>query len=256
MRREGMRFKDRVTLVTGGTSGVGQAVARDFVREGSVVIALDRPEAEDKSAAKRAGPGAGKVVSMKVKVNDAQEINNAVAKIAREWGRIDILINNFRLPTGGPFLETGEADWYQDLDFNLMVPMRFCRAVLPYMVKQEYGRVVNIGSIAGRQPRPLSLAYSAAMAGVISLTRSLAVAMAPHNIRVNGICTAPTEDPVHQKFLRSADPKFVESIKRNITLGRWGKPKEVAAAVLFLASDEASYIVGQSLSVDGGNNML
>jgi NAD(P)-dependent dehydrogenase (short-subunit alcohol dehydrogenase family) len=239
-------------MVTGGTSGVGQAIARSFAREGSMVIALDRLEAEE--TAKEMDARDHKIIL--IKINDEPQVKKAVDKIAQEWGRIDILINNFRLPTGGAFLETNEADWHQALDFNLMVPLRFCGAVLPYMVKQQYGRIVNVGSIAGRQPRPVSLAYSAAMAGVISITRSLAVAMARHNVRVNGICTGPTDDPVHQKFIRSADPAFVESIKRNITLGRWGKTEEVAAVVLFLASDEASYIVGQSLSVDGGNNML
>lgn len=251
-----MKFKDKVTIVTGGTSGVGQAIANGFAREGSMVIALDSRAENNNDNPSKIDSESGRVISINIKINEGQQVINAVDRIVEERGRIDILINNFRLPKGGPFLETSESDWHQQLDFNLMVPLRFCRAVLPYMVKQEYGRVVNIGSIAGRQPRPVTVSYSAAMAGVISVTRSLAVAMAPFNIRVNGICTGPTEDPVHQKFIRSADPAFVESIKRNITLGRWGKTKEIAAAALFLASDEASYIVGQSLSVDGGNNML
>lgn len=254
MPRENLRFKDKITMVTGGTSGVGQAIAQGFAREGSMVIAIDRLEA--KETTKETGAKADKITLRKIKINDEPQVKKVVGQVAQEWGRIDILINNFRLPKGGPFLETNEADWSQDLDFNLLVPMRFCRAVLPYMVKQQYGRVVNVGSIAGRQPRPVTVGYAAAMAGVISVTKSLAVAMARYNIRVNGICTGPTEDPVHQQFIQSTDPQFVESLKKNITLGRWGKTEEIAAAVLFLASDEASYIVGQSLSVDGGNNML
>ncbi len=250
----GVRFKDRITLVTGGTSGVGQAISRAFVSEGSVVVAMDNPDSEQNFTEVSASEP-GKLVGVRVKLTDARDVKNAVDHIIQDWGRIDILINNYRLPTTAPFLDTKETDWYQDLEHNLVVAIRFCAAVLPQMIKQKSGVVVNVGSIAGRQPRPVSIVYSTAMAGIISLTRSLAVAMAPHNIRVNGLCTGPTDDPIHQKFVRTADPSFIEQLKRNITLGRYGKTEEVAAAALFLASDESSYIVGQNISVDGGNAM-
>jgi len=175
-----------------------------------------------------------------------------VGKIAEEQGRIDILINNLGWSESVPFLESDEALWRKVLDLNLMSTLLCCHAVLPYMMKQQYGRIVNIASIAGRQPRPMAVAYGAAKAGVISVTKSLAVAMAPYNIRVN--CIAP--GPMDTDLIRQLRPEHAEAILRRVTLGRWGQPEEVADAVLFLASDEAMYIVGQTLAVDGGNNML
>jgi len=250
-----VRFKDRVTIVTGGASGIGKATAQGFAKEGSVVLILDRLEEEGKNTVKEIETQGGKAVAMKVDATEGQQVKNAVEKIAEVWGRIDILINSIGGSESRPFLKTDEALWLQVLDLNLMVPLRFCRAVLPYMVKQQYGRIVNIASIAGRQPRPLAVAYSAAKAGVIAITRSLAVAMAPYNVRINCLCPA-TIETAELKRVRHENPKHIEDILKQTTLGRTGQPEEVAPVVLFLASDEASYMVGQSLSVDGGNNML
>ncbi len=248
-----MRFRDRVTIVTGGACGLGRAIARGFGEEGALVIILDKLEKEANSTAKGIESQGGKAVALKVDATQGQEIINAVEKIAEEWGRIDILINNIGWNECVPFLETDEELWHKSLNINLLVPLRFCRAVLPHMVKQKYGRVVNIASAAGRQPRPFAVAYSAAKAGVISITRSLAVAMAPYNIRVN--CVAPTL--IETELLRTQGGReHLQPIIDQTTLRRLCQPEEVAGAVLFLASDEASYIVGQSLHVDGGNCML
>ena len=247
-----MKFKDKVTLVTGGACGLGRAIAQCFAREGALVIILDKAEEEAGNTAREIESQGGKAVAFKVDATQGQEVINVVDKIAEKWGSIDILVNNIGWNECISFLETDEALWRTSLDINLLIPMRFCRAVLPYMVKQQYGRVVNIASIAGRQPRPMAVTYSAAKAGVISITRSLAVAMAPHNIRVN--CIAPAL--IETELLRQNTPELLGPILKQTTLGRYCKPEEIAEAVLFFASDEASYIVGQSLHVDGGNCML
>ena len=247
-----MKFKDKVTLVTGGACGLGRAITQCFAREGALVIILDKAEEEAGNTAREIESQGGKAVALKVDATQGQEVINVVAKIAEKWGRIDILVNNIGWNECISFLETDEELWRTSLDINLLIPMRFCRAVLPYMVKQQYGRVVNIASIAGRQPRPMAVTYSAAKAGVISITRSLAVAMAPHNIRVN--CIAPAL--IETELLRQNTPELLGPILKQTTLGRYCKPEEIAEAVLFFASDEASYIVGQSLHVDGGNCML
>ena len=247
-----MKFKDKVTLVTGGACGLGRAIAQCFAREGALVIILDKAEEEAGNTAREIESQGGKAVALKVDATQGQEVINVVDKIAEKWGRIDILVNNIGWNECISFLETDEALWRTSLDINLLIPMRFCRAVLPYMVKQQYGRVVNIASIAGRQPRPMAVTYSAAKAGVIAITRSLAVAMAPHNIRVN--CIAPAL--IETELLRQNTPELLGPILKQTTLGRYCKPEEIAEAVLFFASDEASYIVGQSLHVDGGNCML
>jgi NAD(P)-dependent dehydrogenase (short-subunit alcohol dehydrogenase family) len=247
-----MRFKDKVTIVTGGASGMGKSHAQGFAKEGSTVIILDRLEEKAISVAKGIESQGGKAVAITVDATDGQQVKDAVEKIAKKWGRIDILINNIGTTETVPFLETDEALWRETLDFNLLVPMRFCRAVLPYMVNQRYGRIVNIASIAGRQPRPLAVDYSAAKAGVIAITRSLAVAMAPYNIRVNCVCPGITDTDLSKRV----DPRHLEPIAKATAIGRIAKPEEITAAVLFLASDEASYVLGQSISVDGGNCML
>lgn len=247
-----MRFKDRVAIITGGASGLGKVTAQGFAREGGTVIILDIAEEKARSTVEKITSQGGKAVAIKADATKGQEVKSAVAKIAEEQDRIDILINNLGWSESIPFLESDEALWRKVLNLNLISTLNCCHAVLPYMVKQQYGRIVNIASIAGRQPRTMAVAYGAAKAGVISVTKSLAVAMAPYNIRVN--CVAP--GPMDTDLIRQLRPEHTEAILKQVTLGRWGQPEEVATAVLFLASDEASYIVGQTLTVDGGNEML
>ena len=247
-----MRFKDKVTIVTGAANGIGKAIAQGFAREGGIVVILDRLEEEARNVAEGIESQGGRAEAMKVEATEGEEVKSVVKKIAEKWGRIDILINDIGWVEIVPFLETDEAIWRKSLDLNLLIPLRFCREVLPYMVKQQYGRIVNIASIAARQPRPMAVAYSAAKAGVIAMTRSLAVAMAPYNIRVNSV----SPGTIATAQTKGSDPKHLDPILKPVTLGRLGEPEEVAVAVLFMASDEASYIVGQGLNVDGGNSML
>ncbi|MGB2815207.1 MAG: SDR family oxidoreductase [Dehalococcoidales bacterium] len=247
-----MRFKDRVAIVTGSAQGIGKAIAQGFAGEAADVILLDKSE-EAKNTAREIEAGGGKASAMICDATNGQEVKDTVKQIIEKWGRIDILVNNIGWNESISFLESDEALWYKSLDINLLVPMRLCHAVLPHMIKQKSGRVVNISSIAGRQPRPFALAYSAAKAGVIAITRSLAVAMAPYNIRVNSVAPAIIDT---QLLREQAPPEHLGPIMKQSTLGRLGQPEEVAAAVLFMASDEASYIVGQTLNADGGNCML
>lgn len=247
-----MRFKDKVTIVTGAARGIGKATARGFAREGAIVNILDVLEEEARATAREIASQGGRAEAMKVDATRGEEVKSAVKKIADKWGRIDILINNIGWVEVVPFLESDESIWRKSMDLNLLVPLRFCREVLPYMVKQKYGRVINIASIAGRQPRPLAVAYSAAKAGVIAITRSLAVAMAPYNIRINSV----SPGTIDTDQVRGTPPEHLDPILKPVTLGRLGQTEEVAAAVLFMASDEASYIVGQGINVDGGNCML
>ena len=247
-----MRFKDRVTIVTGAAQGIGKAIAQGFAKESADVIIVDKSEGANATASEIKA-GGGKASALKCDATKSQEVKDVVKQIMEKWGRIDILVNNIGWNESIPFLETDEELWYKSLEINLLVPIRFCHTVLPHMVKQKSGRVVNIASIAGRQPRPYALVYSAAKAGVIAITRSLAVAMAPHNIRIN--CVAPAI--VDTQLLREqAPPEHLGPILKQSALGRLGQSEEIAAAVLFMASDEASYILGQTLNADGGNCML
>jgi len=246
-----VRFKDRIVIVSGGAEGLGRAISLGFGREGAVVyigdIALDKAEktARDVEAA------GGRALPVKVDVSRRQEIEQAVDRIIAEQKRIDVLVNNVGWTDTLPFLETDEERWRRVLDLNLICTMNFCHVVLPHMVERKYGRIVNISSIAGRQPRPLAVAYAAAKAGVISLTKSLALAFAPYGIRVNSVAPGAMDTPL----LKKLSPEHSRPILERAAMKRAGQPEEIAEAVLFMASEEASYIDGQTLIVDGGNEM-
>ncbi len=255
MRKQDVRFKDQVTIVTGGATGIGRAIAQGFANAGSTVMILDKLKEESQRTVGEIESRGGKAIAIEIDATEGQQVRNTVTTIKEQWGRIDILINNIGDIKVAPFLETDEAVWRWTLDINLMIPMRFCHVILPHMIKQKYGRIVNIASDAGRVPMPTLVDYSAAKAGVIAMSRSLAVAMAPYNIRVNCVCPGTIETPQHMRS-HDMDRRGVEDLYKQIALGRRGQPEEVAALVLFLASDEASYIVGQSPSVDGGRVML
>lgn len=244
-----MRFADKITLVTGGAKGIGRAVARAFAAEGSRVTILDIDETTAVATVQELRSEGKSIDYVKVDITDYGQVKETIDRIAAVRGRIDILVNNAGGSESIPFLEASEKVWRKIIDLNLMATIFLCHTVLPYMVKQGYGRIVNTASTAGRQARPFGLAYGAAKAGVISITRSLAVAMAPHNIRVN--CIVP--GTIDTRALDLLRPELVQESLGRTALKRLGKPEEVAAAVLFLASEESSYITGHALGVDGGN---
>jgi len=154
-----------------------------------------------------------------------------------------------------PFLDTPEAIWYQLIELNLMVTVRLCKVVLPYMIKQNFSRIINISSQQGRRAAPTAMPYAASKAAVISLTKSLAASVAQHNIRVNAVCPGVVEASLIKQILKDT-PQYIEELLSHASMGRLCQPKEVSSVVVFLASDGSSYMTGQSLSVDGGTVML
>ena len=247
-----MRFKDRVAIISGGAVGLGREISMGFGQEGAIVYICDIDLEKATHTAGEISSLGGQAIPLKVDVSQRQEIESAVNEVMKRDNKIDILVNNVGWTDTLPFLETDEERWRRVIDLNLICTMNFCHVVLPHMIEKKYGRVVNIASIAGRQARPLAVAYGAAKAGVISVTKSLAVAMAPHNIRVNCVAPGAMDTPL----LKKLSPELTQPIIDQAALKRPAQPEEVARAVLFLASDDVSYIVGQTLNVDGGNEML
>lgn len=245
-----MRLIDKVALVTGAGSGIGRAIAGLFAREGARIAAVDWAEASAQETVARIGPAGGRAVAILADVSKPAEVEAAVAKTVEAYGRIDILVNNAAIAEGDDILEFGEETWDRNLDVVLKSVFLCSRAVLPLMIEQKQGAIVNIASVngLGAYGEP---AYSAAKAGVINLTQTMAVTYGQHQVRVNAICPGSIKTPVWQSRLE-IDPQIFERLAGWYPLGRVGEPEDVARAALFLASDDAAWITGANLVVDGG----
>jgi len=250
-----MEFKDMVVVVAGGAGGIGEKITQGFAREGGMMIILDSAEEEAQKVAREIESSGGKAFVVVVDATKEDKIKDVIAGIAGKFGRIDVLVNSIGWNKPMPFLETPESIWYRIIELNLMVTVRLCKAVLPYMIKQKFGRIINISSQQGRRAAPQAAPYAASKAAVISVTKSLAASIAEHNIRVNAVCPGIVDAGLTKQFLRNS-PHYIEEMLPQTPMRRMCQPEEIASVVVFLASEESSYMTGQSLSVDGGTVML
>jgi 3-oxoacyl-[acyl-carrier protein] reductase len=246
-----MRLKDKKAIVTGAGQGIGRSIALKMAQEGAdVVIAEWNPETGNQTKKDVEALGR-KALFMKVDVANQKQVQNMVGEVLKAWSRIDVLVNNAGFDRGATLLKVKEEDWDAVLDVHLKGTLNCIQALAPHMIENQYGKIINISSIYGKSGGIAAISYSTAKAGIIGLTKSVARELGRYRINVNvvlpGLILTPT-------IAKMAD-KYRDMIIERTSLGRIGQPEEVANAVAFLASEEASFVTGATIEVSGGSSM-
>ncbi len=251
-------LKGRVAAVTGGSEGIGFAVARLLADEGCAVAICARREDVLQNAAARIARASGtKVIPLVADVGEETQATEFIEKTILELGKIDILVNNAGKSAANIFEYVDDTGWHEDLDIKLFGAIRCSRAAIPHMKHAGWGRIINITHAGGRQPGPSSLPTSVSRAAGIALTKAMSKDYAAHNILINTVMVGSIRSMQWERRWQAGDPgqsleAFYAAAGRNTPLKRVGTSEEVAAAVAFLASEQASYITGAALAVDGG----
>ncbi len=251
-------LRDKKAIVTGGTKGLGRAITEVFVREGADVAICARQEEELTAAAEELRSGSTTLYGQVCDVTDPGHVADFVTRSAKVLGGIDILVNNAGRAHPGDFETLSDEDWQADLDVKLFSMIRCSRAVVPHMRARGSGRIININAVNGRYPDPTFFATSVNRAACLSFTKTLAIQLAPENILVNsvnpGFVVTSQWKNIHRRRAPhiSEEEFFRRMAEKEVPLGLFGRPDEVASVVVFLASDRASYITGASVDVAGG----
>jgi NAD(P)-dependent dehydrogenase (short-subunit alcohol dehydrogenase family) len=251
-------LKGRKAIVTGGSKGLGRAIAEELVKEGADVAICSRDQAEIEQAGKELEAIGAKVFASVADVTDPASVMSFVSASAEALGGIDVLVNNAGRAHPGTFQTLTDEDWKEDLDVKLFSMIRCSRAVLPHMQSRGGGRIININAVQARSPDPRFFATSTDRAACLAFTKTLSLELAPANILVNsvniGYVVTPQWRNIHQHRApeMSEDEFFSSMAQAEIPLGRFGNPDEVSGVVAFLAGERANYITGASIDVAGG----
>jgi NAD(P)-dependent dehydrogenase (short-subunit alcohol dehydrogenase family) len=248
-----MKLSGKVAIVTGSSQGIGSGIALEFAESGAdVVINYRKNDKMAEAVAERIRSLGRKALTIRADVSESTDVDRMVQKALDSFGAIDILVNNAGIFIGGGIVELKEEIWDRVMAVNLKGVFLCCRAVGKYMIANQIeGSIINIASISGRLPELNGNAYSPSKAGVISLSALLAVEWAKYGIRVNSLSPGPVMTPLQQEIYST--PALLAARNRGIPMNRHGKPEEIGKAAVFLASDDAGYVTGENLSVDGGS---
>jgi 2-hydroxycyclohexanecarboxyl-CoA dehydrogenase len=249
-----MRFQGKTAIVTGGNRGIGRAISQTLAGEGATVVLIARNAETGHEAAAQIKAGGGAAFFLQADVSDKEQTLRAVGEAVERLERVDILVNNAGIHKGLPFDQETRSDWLSLFEVNVLGTVFPSQAVAPHMIEQGGGRIVHIASKAAVVGEPGHVAYSASKGAVLSATRAMAVELAAHKITVNAVCPGPVVTDMLQAALPSAAEQ--QALAQKTPLGRLVQHEDVAAAVLYLASDEAGWCTGQAIGVDGGLSVL
>jgi len=257
-----MLLENRVAIVTGGAKGMGRAIALKFAAEGADVVVTDIDIKQAEATAADVRKLGRQALAIKTDITKSASVKEMVAQTIKQFKRIDILVNCAGGVMGikdGDSATATEADWDKILNLNLKGDFLVCTAVIPQMKKQKYGKIINIASMGAVNPAVSVLHYHAAKAGVLGLTINLAFELAPYNIHANVIVPGPIETPFWDAIQPpgpARDKFFAALAKKEVPLGRMGKPEDIAGPALFLASELSDYVTGQTIYAAGGQPLL
>ena len=258
-----LRLSGKVAVITGGSSGIGRATAYLFAREGAKVVIAARSQEKGEETAKRIRGDGGEAIYVKADVSIYSDVKNLIDSTAQKYGKIDVLFNNAGIAVINSLVDTTEKEWDDTIDINLKSVFLCSKCVVPHMIKNGKGSIVNTSSIYGLTGGPYYSAYTASKGGVTLLTKAMALELAQYNIRVNCICPANIMTDMVRNEIQiwaKREGKSVKEVEAHMAdmqaIKRVPGPEEVAPAVLFLASDDSSFITGAALTIDGGYTAL
>ena len=254
-----MRVKDKVVVLTGAASGIGRSTAILFAKEGAIQILSDIDEKALKETYGLIKDGKENVTIMKVDVRKPHEVKHMIDTAIEKYGKIDVLIVNAGVVRVGPVEDFPDDDYDLLIDVNLKGTHNTCKYAVPYFKKQKFGSIITLASVAAHIGQVAHANYCSTKAGILGYTRALALDLAPYNVRVNSVSPGATDTPMLQsdvaKQAKDRGVKY-EDVRKEFeeegVMGRWAKPEEIATGILFLATDESSYMTGADLRLDGG----